>query len=139
MSTGKFNEVATQGTTADIAIARSGSTAKDKFTAADIATDCPARLQEIGRDITERLEQAREQAKRLDANVIAVNKLISEQKIFATSAASINSGSCSVRQLGQVTKLCAAGHRGREKTNAGRSSRCGTRERKAENPSKPKG
>ena len=103
---GKFNEVATQGNTADIAIARSGGTAKDKFTAADIATNCPARLQEIGREITERLEQAREQTKRLDAHVIAVNKLIAEAKTFATSAASMLSGSCTVRSLASQKAMC---------------------------------
>jgi hypothetical protein len=51
-----------------------------KYTAARIETDCPARLQEIGREITERLEEAREQTKLVDDHVIAVNKLITEAK-----------------------------------------------------------
>jgi hypothetical protein len=49
-----------------------------KFTAAEIEKDCPVRLQQIGRKITERLEEAREQTKRLDDHVTAINKLIAE-------------------------------------------------------------
>jgi len=86
MSTGKFNEAATQGNTADIAIARSESTAKRKFTAADIATDCPARLQRIGEEITKRFLQAQEQAKVLDDQVSELEKLIAEAKDLCEAA-----------------------------------------------------
>jgi hypothetical protein len=56
-----------------------------KFTAADIEKDCPPRLREIGREITERLEEAREQTKSVDAHVIAVNNLIAEAKALCDS------------------------------------------------------
>jgi hypothetical protein len=49
-----------------------------KFTAVQIEKGCPARLQEIGRKIAELFEEAREQTKRLDDRVIAINKLIAE-------------------------------------------------------------
>ena len=49
-----------------------------KFSAAQIEMDCPTRLQEIGKEITERFEEAREQTRRLDDHVIAINKLIAE-------------------------------------------------------------
>jgi hypothetical protein len=49
-----------------------------KFTAADIEKDCPVRLREISSEIGELYGEARQQAKRLDDHVIAINKLISE-------------------------------------------------------------
>jgi hypothetical protein len=51
---------------------------KRKFTAADIEKDCPVRLREISSEIGELYGEARQQAKRLDDHVIAINKLISE-------------------------------------------------------------
>src|ERR1700730_15263813 len=54
--------------------------AKPKLTAANIEANCPVRLQEIGREITERLQEAREQTRRADDHVIAINKLIAEAR-----------------------------------------------------------
>jgi hypothetical protein len=51
-----------------------------KVTAAQIENGCPARLQEIGRKITKRLGEAREQAKHVDDHVIAINNLVAEAK-----------------------------------------------------------
>jgi hypothetical protein len=56
------------------------TTTEAKYTAAQVEMDCPARLQEIAREITERLEEARGQTKLVDDHVIAVNKLITEAK-----------------------------------------------------------
>jgi hypothetical protein len=46
-----------------------------KYTAAQIANDCPARLQQIAREIAEEYEEICKQAER---SVIAINKLITE-------------------------------------------------------------
>jgi hypothetical protein len=51
-----------------------------KFTAAQIASDCPFRLQQIGREIAERLNKARKQNELADNHLIAVNELIAEAK-----------------------------------------------------------
>jgi hypothetical protein len=48
-----------------------------RVTAADIENDCPPRLREIGREITERLAEAR---KHVDAHETAINNLIVEAK-----------------------------------------------------------
>ena len=42
--------------------------------------DCPARLQQIGREIAERLKRAEKQAKLAADHVIAVDKLLAEAK-----------------------------------------------------------
>ena len=51
-----------------------------KLTAAQILKDCPARLQQIGREITERLKKADKQTQLADDHVIAVNQLLAEAK-----------------------------------------------------------
>ena len=51
-----------------------------KFTATQIEEDCPARLQQIGREIAERLKKAEKQAKLAADHVIAVDKLLTEAK-----------------------------------------------------------
>ena len=51
-----------------------------KFTAAQIEKDCPARLQEIGREIVKRLEKAEKQAQLARDHVIAVDQLLAEAK-----------------------------------------------------------
>ena len=51
-----------------------------KFTAAQIEKDCPARLQQIGREIAERLKKAEKQAKLAADHVIAVDQLLAEAK-----------------------------------------------------------
>ena len=49
-----------------------------KFTAEQIQTDCPARLQKIAREIAEHFQEVSERAKGLDTNVIAINNLYAE-------------------------------------------------------------
>jgi len=49
-----------------------------KFTAPQIETNCPARLQQIGREIKERLEKARKQHQQAENHLVAVNELIAE-------------------------------------------------------------
>jgi hypothetical protein len=49
-----------------------------KYTAVQIENDCPARLQQIAREITEKFEEVRKQAKRINNHVIAINNLITE-------------------------------------------------------------
>jgi hypothetical protein len=51
-----------------------------KFTAAQIKKECPARLQQIGREIAERLKKAHKQKEIADNHLIAVNELIIEAK-----------------------------------------------------------
>jgi hypothetical protein len=51
-----------------------------KFTAAQIEKDCPARLHDLAKEITEGLEKVYEQEKLADDQVIAVKKLIAEVK-----------------------------------------------------------
>lgn len=51
-----------------------------KFTATQIENDCPARLQQIGREIAERLKKAEKQAKLAADHVIAVDKRLAEAK-----------------------------------------------------------
>jgi hypothetical protein len=53
--------------------------AEPKFTAAQIQENCPARLQQIGEEITRRVDQAQEHAKILD-QVTELNKLIAEAR-----------------------------------------------------------
>jgi hypothetical protein len=59
------------------AVQSNSSTAltEPKYSAAQIETDCPPRLQQIAREITKQLAEAREQ---IDDHVIAINKLIAE-------------------------------------------------------------
>jgi hypothetical protein len=56
-----------------------------KLTAAQILKDCPARLQQIGREITERLKKADKQTQLADDHVIAVNELLAEAKELCDS------------------------------------------------------
>jgi hypothetical protein len=56
-----------------------------KVTAAQIEKGCPARLQLIGEEITKRFNEAQEQAKLLDDQVIELNKLIAEAKELCDS------------------------------------------------------
>src|ERR1700688_2982341 len=51
-----------------------------KFTAALIEKDCPARLHDLAKEITEGLEKVYQQEKLADDQVIAVKKLIAEVK-----------------------------------------------------------
>jgi hypothetical protein len=51
-----------------------------KFTAAQIESDCPPRLQDLAKEITEGLEKVYEQKKLAARQVIAVKKLINEVK-----------------------------------------------------------
>jgi hypothetical protein len=51
-----------------------------QVTATQIEKDCPARLQQIGREIAERLKKAEKQAKLAADHVIAVDKLLAEAK-----------------------------------------------------------
>jgi hypothetical protein len=51
-----------------------------KFTAAQIENDCPVRLQDLAKRITEGLEKVCEQKKLADDQEIAVKKLIAEVK-----------------------------------------------------------
>jgi len=53
-----------------------------KFTAPQIEKDCPARLQQIGREITERLKKAEKQAKLAADQVVAVDQLLAEAKVL---------------------------------------------------------
>jgi hypothetical protein len=50
------------------------------FTAAQIEKDCPARLQQIGREIAERLKKAERQEKLAADNAIAVDRLLAQAK-----------------------------------------------------------
>lgn len=56
------------------------ATTEHKFTAADVENNCPDRLQQIGREITERLKKADKQTSLAVDHVIAVNELIAEAK-----------------------------------------------------------
>ena len=56
------------------------ATTEHKLTAAEIEEDCPARLQQIGREITERLKKADKQTELADNNVIAVDQLLAEAR-----------------------------------------------------------
>ncbi len=84
LSTPNNSNVTEVGTSSDVVEiappAQDVTTAEPKFTAARVAEDYPPRLQEIGREITERLEEAYEQKKLADDHVIAVKKLIAEAK-----------------------------------------------------------
>ena len=51
-----------------------------KFTAAQVEMECPARLQQIGREITERLKKVDKQLKFANDHETAINKLIAEAK-----------------------------------------------------------
>jgi hypothetical protein len=51
-----------------------------RVTAAQIEKDCPARLQEIGEEITKRLNRAQEQAKLLDEEVMKLRELIAQAR-----------------------------------------------------------
>jgi hypothetical protein len=51
-----------------------------KFTATHIEAGCPVRLQQIGREITERLKKAHKQTEIAGNHLIAVNKLVAEAK-----------------------------------------------------------
>jgi hypothetical protein len=51
-----------------------------KFTATQIENDCPARLQQIGKEIKERLEKARKYHQQAEDHLIAVNARINEAK-----------------------------------------------------------
>ncbi len=62
-------------TTISIAVAN-----EPKVTAAQVEGDCPVRLQQIGREITERLKKAKKQTEVAGNHLIAVNKLIAEAK-----------------------------------------------------------
>jgi hypothetical protein len=53
---------------------------KPKFTAAQIQEDCPARLQQIAREITERQKKAQKQAELAADHLIAIEKLLAEAK-----------------------------------------------------------
>ena len=55
-------------------------TTTHKLTAAQVESDCAERLQQIGKEITERLAKADKQTKLADNHVIAVNLLIAEAK-----------------------------------------------------------
>lgn len=51
-----------------------------KVTAAQIETDCPLRLQQIGHEITERLAKVDKQAQLANDYLIAINQLLAEAK-----------------------------------------------------------
>jgi hypothetical protein len=51
-----------------------------KFTAAQVNEDCPLRLQQIGKEIAERLTKVDKQITLADNHAIAINKLIEEAK-----------------------------------------------------------
>jgi hypothetical protein len=51
-----------------------------KFTAAQIETDCPLRLQQISHEITERLAKADKQAQDANDHLIAIEQLLAEAK-----------------------------------------------------------
>ncbi len=57
-----------------------------KFTAPQIEKDCPARLQHIGREITERLKKAEKQAKLATDQMVAVEQLLAEAKRLCDDA-----------------------------------------------------
>jgi hypothetical protein len=61
-------------------VAEAKTVAEPKFTATQIEKNCPARLQQIGREIAERLKKAEKQAKLAADHVIAVDKLLAEAK-----------------------------------------------------------
>lgn len=54
------------------------TTTELKFTAAQIETDCPLRLQQIGHEITERLAKADAQAQDANDHLIAIEQLLTE-------------------------------------------------------------
>jgi hypothetical protein len=53
---------------------------KRKFSAEQVEMDCPARLQQISREIAERIEKAHKETKRAADHLIAVDKLLAEAK-----------------------------------------------------------
>jgi hypothetical protein len=67
----------------DAASGKSSPTAiVTKFTALQIQTECPTRLQQIGQEIKERLEKARKYHQDAEDHLIAVNQRITEAKLL---------------------------------------------------------
>jgi hypothetical protein len=56
------------------------TTAEHKFTAKQVEEECPLRLQQIGKEIGERLKRAEKQTRLAADHVIAVDKLLAEAK-----------------------------------------------------------
>jgi hypothetical protein len=80
-STGDVTDAVTSGISVETVLASQHvTTTGPKVTAAQIEKGCPARLQLIGEDITKRFNEAIEQAKLLDDQVIELKMLIAEAK-----------------------------------------------------------
>src|SRR5260370_5804546 len=58
---------------------------EDKVTDWQVETECPARLQEIGRTITAQLAKADKATERADNHLITVNQLIAEARALCDS------------------------------------------------------
>jgi hypothetical protein len=63
-----------------VSAAEEETTAEHKFTAKQVEEECPLRLQQIGKEIGERLKRAEKQTRLAADHVIAVDKLLAEAK-----------------------------------------------------------
>jgi hypothetical protein len=74
------------GSIVENVIAAPAKTTTDaKVTAAEIETDCPYRLQQIGKEIAERFEKAHKQNESASNHLIAVNELLAEAKTICNA------------------------------------------------------